>query len=255
MPSTSSQKSTSSIEDHAGAPVSKVQIAGEGGEYVIINNQKYYRHDLMAAFGGTLNPGATPWPTVKVNPAPLGLSGFALTTFVLSLYNCQAKSITIPNVVLSLACFYGGLCQFLAGLWEFAAGNTFGMTALCSYGAFWLSYVAILVPNFGIGAAYEGTEQLHNAVGIFLLAWGLFTFMLFTLTLRSTLSFSALFGFLTVTFFLLSAGDLTGNVKVTKAGGVFGVITAFIAWYNAFAGTATSSNSYFTAYSIPLPLF
>jgi hypothetical protein len=27
-----------------------------------------------------------------------------------------------------MALFYGGLAQFLAGMWEFAAGNTFGAT-------------------------------------------------------------------------------------------------------------------------------
>jgi GPR1/FUN34/yaaH family len=36
------------------------------------------------------------------NPAPLGLCGFALTTFVLSLCNVHARSVTIPNVVIGL---------------------------------------------------------------------------------------------------------------------------------------------------------
>jgi succinate-acetate transporter protein len=200
-----------------------------------------------------LNPGASPWPKININPAPLGLCGFALTTFALSLYNAQAMGIKIPNVVVSLACFYGGAAQFLAGLWEFIAGNTFGFTALTSYGAFWLSYAAILIDNFGIGAAYEGTEQMADAVGFFLLGWVIFTFILFLNTLKSTLSFSALFFFLFITFILLASGEFSGHVGVTRAGGVMGVITAFIAWYNALAGTATSTNSYFVPYSVPLP--
>jgi hypothetical protein len=36
------------------------------------------------------------------NPAPLGLSGFALTTFVLSLINVQARSVLVPNIVIGL---------------------------------------------------------------------------------------------------------------------------------------------------------
>jgi len=36
------------------------------------------------------------------NPAPLGLCGFALTTFVLSLINVQARSVTTPNIVIGL---------------------------------------------------------------------------------------------------------------------------------------------------------
>ena len=70
--------------------------------------------------------------------------------------------------------------SIFAGCFEFVTGNTFGMTALTSYGAFWLSYSAILVDSFGIAAAYEASEetasQLPNAIGFFLLAWGIFTF-------------------------------------------------------------------------------
>jgi uncharacterized protein len=66
--------------------------------------------------------------------------GFAATTLLLSLVNATADNITIPNLVLSMAFSYGGLAQFLAGMWEFAAGNTFGATAFSSYGAFWFSF-------------------------------------------------------------------------------------------------------------------
>jgi len=36
------------------------------------------------------------------NPAPLGLCGFALTTFVLSLINVHARSVLTPNIVIGL---------------------------------------------------------------------------------------------------------------------------------------------------------
>ncbi|EGW31393.1 transmembrane sensor/transporter [Spathaspora passalidarum NRRL Y-27907] len=253
MASTSSQKSVNtSLEEHT--PLGKVQIAGEGGEYVIINKNKYYRHDLMAAFGGNLNPGASPYPTININPAPLGLCGFALTTFVLSLYNAQAMGITIPNVVVSLACFYGGAAQFFAGCFEFVAGNTFGFTALTSYGAFWLSYAAIFIESFGILEGYaDAEEQIPNAVGFFLIGWAIFTFILWLNTFKATVPFCALFFFLFVTFLLLAGGEFSGHVNVGRAGGVFGVITAFIAWWNAYAGVATPSNSYLQPIYIPMP--
>ena len=85
------------------------------------------------------------------NPAPLGLSAFALTTFVLS--SANAGFLATGNVVLGLAFFYGGLVQLLAGLQEFKAGNTFGATAFCSYGGFWLAFAVILTPPFGVVAA------------------------------------------------------------------------------------------------------
>lgn len=234
--------------------VNRIQTTGEGNEFVIIGNKKYYRHELMAAFGGTLNPGLSPPPKHSfANPAPLGLCGFALTTFVLSCYNARAGGITIPHAVLGLAAFYGGLCQFLAGVWEMVVGNTFGATALTSYGAFWLSYNALLVEGFGIQAAYESApEQWSSAVSFFLTGWAIFTFILTLLTFKSTVFFCALFTCLTITFVLLAIGDYTGVVGCTRAGGVVGIITAFLGFYNAYAGVSTPQNSYFGAKVFPL---
>lgn len=254
---TSIHSSPSHSKDEASSILpSRIVTSGPGEEFVIIGNHKYYRHELMNAFGGTLNPGLAPYPKRQLgNPSPLGLCGFALTTFVLSMVNARAMGIEVANITVGLACFYGGFAQFVAGIWEGFVGNTFALTALTSYGAFWLSWAAVNLNAFGIAAAYEGTDQLSSAVTFFLIAWTLFTFMLFLVTLKSTVAFSSLFFCLTVTFALLAAGDGTGKVGVTRAGGVMGVITAFIAFYNAFAGTATPSNSYLTAKVIPLPVF
>src|ERR671931_935712 len=81
------------------------------------------------------------------DPAPLGLAGFAMTTFVLSMFNADLVSANGEPVVLGLAIAYGGLAQLLAGMWEFRNGNTFGAVAFSSFGAFWLSF-AVLVAVF-----------------------------------------------------------------------------------------------------------
>ncbi|KAG0001146.1 hypothetical protein BGZ80_003575 [Entomortierella chlamydospora] len=180
---------------------------------------------------------------VIINPGPLGLSAFALTTFVLSLFNLGAG---VPSggpveVVTGLALFYGGLAQILAGMWEFKVGNNFGATAFTSYGSFWLSYAAILIPGFNIVASYAETDghALDNALGIYLIGWAIFTFILWVATLRSTVTLCSMFFTLTLTFIFLAAGHLAhmaaGNVP-TKIGGALGVITAFLAWYNAASG-------------------
>jgi len=74
------------------------------------------------AFGGEMQPGLYKVTTERkfANPAPLGLSAFALTTFVLSLINIQTNGVTQPNVVLALAFAYGGFVQLLAGMWYVA---------------------------------------------------------------------------------------------------------------------------------------
>ncbi|KAJ7770769.1 Gpr1 family protein [Mycena metata] len=172
-----------------------------------------------------------PVPGRLGNPAALGLFSFASTTFMLSLYNVSARNIHTPNVVVGMALFTGGLAQLLAGMWEFPNGNTFGATAFTSYGAFWLSYASILLPNTGIIAAYTSEDELASALGIFLFAWFIVTMLLLIASLRKSIAFIALFGFLAITFALLGAGEFTAKANVTKAGGAFGIITAFIAYY------------------------
>ncbi|PWN27507.1 hypothetical protein BDZ90DRAFT_252773 [Jaminaea rosea] len=183
------------------------------------------------------------------NPAPLGLMAFAATTFVLSMYNVQARGVSAPNVVTGLAVGYGGTAQFIAGVWEFASGNTFGATAFCSYGAFWWSFAAILIPWFGIETAVPEGE-LNSALGIYLSAWFIFTFIMFVASFRSSVGLVLLFGLLDITFLLLFIGYFVGNesraTMVTKAGGGFGIATAAVAWYVGAAGLLTPDTSYFT---------
>lgn len=239
----------------ANGDVSRVQYTGDNNEYIIINRQKYRRDELQAAFAGTLNPGLAPYPKININAAPLGLCAFALTNFMISLYNAQAMGITIPNVVVGMGCLYGGVIQVLSGFYCFISGNTFALTALASYGTFWISYAVIYVPNFGIGSAYATAEDLNQAVGLFIIGWIIFTFIILMLTLKSTVAFMGIFFFLLIEFTLLAAGLLAGKTGVVRAGGCVGMITSVFAWYDAFAGTATPFNSYITARPIPLPWY
>ncbi|KAJ5236175.1 hypothetical protein N7489_006266 [Penicillium chrysogenum] len=190
------------------------------------------------------------------NPAPLGLSAFALTTFVLSAVNMGTLDIAHPNIVVGLAFGYGGLVQLLAGMWEMAVGNTFGATALSSYGGFWIAFAIVLTPGgFQIGDALgessSDPSQFYNSMGLFLMGWFIFTTIMLFCTLKSTVAFFMLFFTLDLTFLLLGVAYLQRgpdghpNANVQKAGGLFGFLAAFAAWYNALAGIADTSNSFF----------
>lgn len=82
--------------------------------------------------------------------------------------------------------------------------------------------------------------------------WFIFTFIMWLMTLKSTVAFSFLFLTLWITFLLLALSyylqvdGMTQNVKLQKAGGMFGLLAAFTAWYVALAGIADDSNSFFT---------
>ncbi|ODV98527.1 hypothetical protein PACTADRAFT_48270 [Pachysolen tannophilus NRRL Y-2460] len=241
-------------DSHSG--VSRIITSGVNDEIIHIGKEKYYKNELIKAFGGSLNPGLSAPSIHKFgNPGPLGLSAFALTTFLLSMINAKAMGVTETGIVIGAAMFYGGFIQLCTGMWELALENTFGALALSSYGGFWMSFGAINIPWFGIASSYTNERDLEVATGFFLLGWTIFTFMLVLTTMKSTLGFFSLYFFLDLTFLLLSIGQLAPSTNCTRAGGIFGIITAFISWYNAYAGLANPENAYVTVRAIQLPVY
>jgi hypothetical protein len=212
-----------------------------------------HNNNAEASGAYRLAPSANPPFRQFANPGPLGLSAFAATTFVLSLINVSARDVTVPNIVLGMAFFYGGLVQLLAGMWEFACGNTFGATALSSYGGFWLSYAIILTPSFNVIPAYTEAAMLHNALSFYLFAWFIFTTLMLICTLRVSVAFVFLFFTLDMAFLFLALAELQGSAACQKAGGWFGLFAAFAAWYCALAGMLTKENSFFLLPQIPFP--
>lgn len=171
------------------------------------------------------------------DPGPLGLAGFALTTFVLSMFNAGLVSKSAEPVVLGLALAYGGIAQLLAGMWEFRTGNTFGAVAFSSYGAFWISFWALVTFFVGdIPAAH-----VSAALGLYLISWGIFTAYMLIASLRTTVAVMLVFLLLTVTFFLLGIGNANESEGLVEAGGWFGLATAVAAWYASFAAVTNST--------------
>lgn len=182
------------------------------------------------------------------DPGPLGLYGFASTTFILSMYNVQARGVATPNVVVGMALFVGGLAQFVAGMWEFATRNTFAATAFTMYGGFWMSFATIFIPGSGVAASYTDETEFASAVGIYLWTWFIVTFLLFIASLRRNMGLIVLFFFLTITFALLGAGKFSTahGVALDKAGGALGIVTALVAFYVGTAEMlADRANSWF----------
>jgi hypothetical protein len=179
------------------------------------------------------------------NPAPLGLFGFGMTTVLLNIHN--AGIYEMSSMILAMGIFYGGLAQLIAGVMEWKKKNTFGTLAFTSYGAFWLTLVALIVmPKLGwIGAASR------RGMICYLCMWGLFTLLMFIGTLRINKALQVVFGTLTLLFFLLALGDATENAAVKAFTGWEGIICGFSAIY---AGIAQVLNELYGKTVLPLGL-
>jgi len=175
----------------------------------------------------------------------LGLSAFALTTFVFSLVNAGIiqqgpdPSQQIVNLFLPLALFYGGLAQLIAGLFEFRTGNTFALTGFVSYGAFWIS---LAVMNLFARQGIISETRLAEAQGWFFLGWAILTAIMLIASFGLNVGLIVTFALLLATFILLTIGDLNGGPEaggiaqlMVQIGGYVGLVTALAAWYVAAA--------------------
>lgn len=200
----------------------------------------------MPAEAGPSEPArAALWK--PADPAPLGLAGFAMTTFVLSMFNANLVSIKGLPVVLGLTLAYGGIAQLLAGMWEFRTGNTFGAVAFTSFGAFWLSYWALQVFY-----AKDIGGNVGHAVGLYLYAWAIFTAYMTVASLKVSAAVALVFVLLTATFVLLAIGATGGHETVTHWGGYIGIATAAAAWYASFAAVTNATFGRTILPTIPL---
>jgi succinate-acetate transporter protein len=166
------------------------------------------------------------------NPAALGLVAFGLTTVLLSLVNAGVLPAGGEGVVIPLALAFGGLMQIFAGAFEFKLGNTFGMTAFLSYGAFWwwFAFLLLFAHNNWIDISQAGPT-----VGVALLLWGVLTLYLWISTFRLSRIVFSIFLTLWVTFALLGLGAIYANPGISHFGGWLGLLCGALAMYGSFA--------------------
>jgi uncharacterized protein len=155
--------------------------------------------------------------------------GFGMTTVLLNLHN--AGLFPLDSMILAMGIFYGGVAQVVAGIMEWKKGNTFGATAFCSFGLFWISLVALLImPHMG-----WGNPPGSISMAAYLLMWCIFTGVMFIGTLKLNRALQLVFASLTLLFFLLALADITGNATIKQIAGFEGIICGFSAIYAALA--------------------
>ncbi|MBN1532779.1 MAG: acetate uptake transporter [Spirochaetes bacterium] len=158
----------------------------------------------------------------KGNPAVVGLAGFGLTTLILQFHNVGWCGI---GPVLAMAFVFGGIAQLIAGFQEQKMGNNFGYSAFVSYGAFWIGLGIIWLLNF-----YEIYKLSTTDVGWYLVAWTLYTAIMWFASLRVHGAMASTFTLLLVGFILLDLGHF-GFPVMNKVAGYELMLCALNAWY------------------------
>ena len=171
------------------------------------------------------------------NAAPLGLAGFAVTTFMLSMINAKLINIGVEPVVFGVALMFGGIAQLIAGTIQFRNGSTFTGVLFTSFGAFWLSLYAIA--EFFLKDV--PVTQVGHALGLFLYAFGIFAAWLWLASFRTNVGVVVSLGLLAATLFVLGAGNYSGSSLTIEWGGYMGLVVAFLAAYLSCAELCEAS--------------
>src|ERR687883_869277 len=191
------------------------------------------------AFSGT---GDEPWadgfarPRVFLQPiaAPsiLGLAGFAGATFIVSSNLAGWWGTPTSGLVLApFAAMFGGLAQFLAGMWAYRARDGIATLAHGTWGAFWLAYgiLNILVAAHALTAP---TPWYHDPeLGFWFFALAITTAIAALAALTESGGLVAVLSTLATGSGILAGAFIYGSHGWTEVAGWVFVFSAGFAWY------------------------
>ena len=158
----------------------------------------------------------------NANPAVVGLAGFGLTTLLLQFHNLGLIGL---GPVVAMGFIFGGLAQFIAGFGESKVGNNFGFSAFVAYGSFWIGLGIIWLLNY-----YDIYKSSATDVGYYLVAWTLYTAIMFIASLRIHMAMTITFLTLLLGFILLDLAHF-GIPGAKPFAAIDLIICAGAAWY------------------------
>ncbi len=169
-------------------------------------------------------------------PSILGLYGFSGATFMVAAYLCGWYG--TPHTPLYLAPFaaiFGGVAQFLAGMWAFKARDGLATAMHGLWGSFWISY-GILAVAFARAGAIGLPAGAFPELGYWFIVAAAITWMGAWAALAENLSLFLVLAFLATGSTLEAISMLTGSVGALQmAAGYAFLISAFVAFYTATA--------------------
>ncbi|KAI4176930.1 MAG: hypothetical protein LQ343_000787 [Gyalolechia ehrenbergii] len=252
---------SSGYNDANGDPLTRLRTAGsvnispELFEKLYLSPESRVKGELRKTFG---------------NPTPIALVGFLLSLTPLScdLMGWRGAG---GNGAASTGVFFffGGMLMILGSIGEWIIGNTFPFVVFGTFGAFWATFGATLVPWFNAYGAYvtdptvaatwmgnpgnpAGLEvpAFNASFAFFLVFMGMICLVFLICSLRTNIVFFVIFFTLVCAFgclagayfnFALVYENATNAAAATRAGrlvvagGAFTFMTSLAGWYIFFA--------------------
>lgn len=173
-------------------------------------------------------------------PSILGLYGFAGATFIVAAHlahwygNSHTAMFLFP-----FAAMFGGLAQFLAGMWSYRARDGIATAMHGMWGSFWLAY-GILNLMFATGTLTP-PQGAFPALGYWFMALAAITWAGTAAAAAESVALTLVLGTLAAGSTVSCIGQIWGSSGLITLGGWIFIASALIAFYTATALMLESS--------------
>ncbi|GAA5183340.1 GPR1/FUN34/YaaH family transporter [Rugosimonospora acidiphila] len=167
-------------------------------------------------------------------PSVLGLFGFAGATFIVAanLAGWYGSTTTTPTFLFPFAAMFGGLAQFLAGMWAYRARDTLATAMHGTWGSFWLGY-GILYLLVAVHVLVPPTP--FRALGFWFIALAAITWSGTVAALAVNLSLASVLATLAAGATCEAVGMISGSSAWRTTGAYIFIASAVLGWYTATA--------------------
>jgi uncharacterized protein len=170
-------------------------------------------------------------------PSILGLFGFAGSTFILSanMVGWYGNDALTPLVLFPFVMMFGGLAQFLAGMWAYRARDGLATAMHGTWGSFWLGYGLYLLLSAVHVVPGLSDPDAAVAFGFWFVALAAVTWAGAAAASAENAAVTAVLTTLAVASTLLAIALIGGFPVIETIAGYLLIISALLAWYTATA--------------------
>ena len=168
-------------------------------------------------------------------PSILGLFGFSGATFMVAahLAGWYGGSIT-EELLAPFAATFGGLAQFVAGMWAYKARDGLATAMHGMWGSFWIGF-GVLQLLFATGIVAASGSLDFPALGYWFIVLAAITLVGAVAALSETMGLFSVLSTLAVGSVILAVGFLVGSGTLSTVGGWVLILSAILAFYTASA--------------------
>jgi succinate-acetate transporter protein len=170
-------------------------------------------------------------------PSILGLFGFAAATFMVAanVAGWYGNHTTTPLVLAPFAAVFGGIAQFMAGMWAYRARDAVATAMHGMWGSFWIAYGILNILLAAHVLTPPPTWYHDSAFGFWFFALAVITGSGALAALGEGLGLFSVLATLSVGSALLAGALIYGSEGLATAAGWVLVASAILAWYVATA--------------------